>query len=84
MQQSLRGHALPENEQDARALRAQHALLFSSCLLCSRDLTAPDAASTPAGWRETQISGFCEPCFEAMMSESEGEGESENETNQGD
>lgn len=69
MRQSVRGHLLPESHEDALKLDKLNAMLFCVCVECGRSLTFADAASSHAGRRETQISGMCEPCFDALFEE---------------
>ena len=66
MKTSLKGHALPESAEDAAALASQNPM-FAVCSICGLSLSDPKAAYTTAGWRETQISGICEPCFDSLF-----------------
>lgn len=63
MKASLKGWLLPESHDDARELLRDGLLMFHHCGNCLQSLYRLGAASTPEGWRETQISGICEPCF---------------------
>ena len=72
MQQSLRGHALPESTAEAELLAMQGLLKFKTCMICRESLSSHRAAYSTAGWRETQISGTCEHCFDSMFKEDEG------------
>jgi hypothetical protein len=72
MRESLKGHMLPESYEDALALRQM--LLYPTCFKCKRSLSEPGAARTAAGWKETQISGMCEPCFDAVFADPPDEG----------
>jgi hypothetical protein len=60
---------LPDSCEDAQRLQAEGKLRFASCMDCRQSLAAATAATTPAGWRETQISGMCEPCFDNLFAE---------------
>lgn len=44
------------------------------CLSCGATFT-PENVHTAAGWRETQISGMCEDCFDELFAEPETEGD---------
>lgn len=46
------------------------------CLACGEAFTAKNA-HTAAGWRETQISGMCEDCFDELFAEPEGDDDDE-------
>ncbi len=39
---------------------------FYSCVKCSKPFTAQNVF-TRAGWRETQITGYCEKCFDNIF-----------------
>lgn len=67
MKPGLKGNLLPECRQDAEQLWGLGKLTFLRCMNCNRDLASAGAASSIAGWRETQISGVCESCFDAMF-----------------
>ena len=71
MTPSLRGHMLPESHKEAQRLQAEGKLHFASCADCRQSLATATAATTPAGWRETQISGMCEPCYDGLFADSE-------------
>jgi len=64
-------HMLPDSHSDASLLASENRLRFKTCRDCHKSLNSPHAAKTPAGWRETQISGMCEPCFDALFEEPE-------------
>lgn len=74
MHRGLKGQWLPESREDALKLFELHDMSFKVCFECGQALHLPEAASTAAGWRETQISGICEPCFDEMFDEGEGNG----------
>lgn len=73
MKPSLKGYPLPENAADARLLADNEQQMFGKCNICGILLSDPNAASTRNGWLETQISGTCEPCFDALFDEGEDE-----------
>ena len=56
---------LPESPEDFIALRDAGALRHHSCCMCKQPFT-PSSATSPAGWRDTQIVGICEPCFDKL------------------
>lgn len=39
-----------------------------SCVECDRAFSTENV-HTPAGWRETQMSGLCEDCFDRLFEE---------------
>lgn len=43
---------------------------FPYCICCGEEFSETNCF-TEAGWKETQISGYCERCFEAMFTEEE-------------
>lgn len=43
---------------------------FSNCIECKAPFTDKNTHST-AGWRETQMSGLCEDCFDAVFADME-------------
>jgi hypothetical protein len=76
MQESIvePGKDLPESEAEFKALQAAGKLKFTACLSCNHDFKTGDGKTkdygdvySPAGWRETQISGECETCFDALF-----------------
>lgn len=71
MKQGLKGNLLPENADEAKQLQQNGTARYSECVMCERNLGEPAAASTPAGWLETQISGLCEPCFDDLFEDEE-------------
>lgn len=64
METSLKGHMLPTSQQEFadNAIHMQHL----SCVFCRQPFTG-DNVLTRAGWKETQISGICESCFDQMF-----------------
>lgn len=43
---------------------------YMACLACSADFSDMNTR-TPEGWIETQISGYCEDCFDVICAEPE-------------
>lgn len=41
-------------------------ILYSQCIECKQPFTAKNC-HTRQGWAETQISGMCEDCFDALF-----------------
>ncbi len=72
MKQSLNGHQLPESFDEAQSLAQGRRLKFTHCEDCKLPLSNRQAAYSTAGWRETQISGLCEPCFDCTLKENFG------------
>ena len=69
MKTGFKDQLLPESAEDAAELARRQRQRFQHCMNCDVRLADPAAASSPAGWRETQISGTCETCFDAMFAE---------------
>lgn len=68
MKASLRGGLLPESEADYKRLESAGLLVFNLCRECE-DAFTPKNTHTCSGWAETQISGWCEDCFDALFKE---------------
>jgi hypothetical protein len=66
MDKSLKGHLLPTNEDEFASNAVD--MKFLRCIQCGSTFTA-DNVHTRLGWRETQITGFCENCFDNMFQE---------------
>lgn len=62
------GKQLPENFEELQQLASEGKLARRSCFTCGKPFT-PDNVRTAPGWRETQISGACETCFDQMFAE---------------
>jgi hypothetical protein len=71
MKLSLRGHQLPESVNDARELKYSGTLKYLKCSQCSVELYDATAATSAEGWRETQLSGMCESCFDQLFENDE-------------
>lgn len=67
MKQGLRGK-LPESAEDYDQLRRIGERRFRFCFHCKADFTGENVR-TPAAWKETQISGMCENCWDELFSE---------------
>jgi len=59
---------LPESPYEYLEADKQNRLLFRTCYCCGEPFS-PDNTHTAAGWRETQISGLCEDCFDLLVRE---------------
>lgn len=70
MTPSLRGGQLPDSLEDFLALASQNRLRYLRCVDCNAPFSLANVHS-PAGWRETQISGMCETCFDALFADDE-------------
>jgi len=57
---------LPESEMQFQALSAKGLALYCTCITCNHIFTGSNVKTT-MGWRETQISGICETCFDDMF-----------------
>lgn len=57
------GQFLPENRDDFQLLGRTRKLRYIACVKCARPFSSRNT-TTSAGWRETQISGYCETCFD--------------------
>ena len=66
MRESLKGGFLPESEEDFMHLRLAGRLRKTCCMDCKLDFSSSNT-HTSAGWAETQISGMCEDCFDALF-----------------
>jgi hypothetical protein len=60
----------PENIEEFRELAATSGRVFLKCIICSNPFTQANVM-TAAGWRETQISGFCEECYDSLFKDDE-------------
>lgn len=41
-------------------------MLFTTCIKCNEPFTDKNVF-TPAGWKEIQISGYCEKCYDEIF-----------------
>ena len=60
-----RGNYLPESEEDYATLLTAGEVLHTKCIYCAGAFSSANVF-THSGWRETQITGFCEECFNEM------------------
>lgn len=56
---------LPESAADFTDIERP---VFAKCVDCQRPFTQANVFTT-LGWRETQISGMCEACFDELFKE---------------
>jgi hypothetical protein len=68
MRQGLRGNPLPESEEDFKQVVSSMREQRLNCLECKTLFTEANVHSA-AGWRETQISGYCEDCYDELFKE---------------
>jgi len=59
-------HELPNSEMQYQALRAKGLAPYTTCLICNQAFTSANV-KTMLGWRETQITGYCESCFDKIF-----------------
>jgi hypothetical protein len=78
MRTNLRGHILPESEEEYKKLLALDLLQFMTCSLCNKSHLG--RTNTLMGWRETQISGYCEGCWNELMKPFTEEGDDDDST----
>ena len=64
METGLKGNPLPDNASDF----VSNVLSMKNlrCMSCGESFSE-DNVMTSLGWRETQISGFCEVCFDGLF-----------------
>ncbi len=70
MRTSLKGHKLPESYADFRLLLEHGLAQFENCRTCHKQFDRANTVSA-LGWAETQISGECEACFDALFNDEE-------------
>lgn len=70
---SIRGHLLPETEADFQQLKDLRKAQYLACYTCTKPFTS-ETVSTAAGWKETQISGMCEICYDDLFKDEEESG----------
>ena len=68
MNQTIR----PTSYREYLYLLAEHPsyLSYTHCISCTEPFTL-DNIKTSAGWKETQISGMCESCFDSLFHDEE-------------
>ena len=64
------GKLLPESPADFTLLLEAGIAHSIKCLRCNQPFS-PDNTKTAAGWRDTQISGVCEQCFDTICKDME-------------
>lgn len=67
MKQGLRGNLLPQSQAEFELLLADGNATFKKCCNCNHDFAG--RTHTLLGWQETQISGWCEECFDDAFAE---------------
>jgi len=70
---SIKGGLLPESEEDFKQLQGARGARWTTCFSCEAPF-GPGNTRSAAGWRETQISQFCEDCFNALFKDAEDSG----------
>jgi hypothetical protein len=70
MKQSIKGYWLPDNAEDMESLLISGTAMHKTCRYCKSAFTEANTHST-LGWWETQISGFCEDCFDKLFEDEE-------------
>lgn len=59
----------PKSFEEFKGILDTGNFILSYCMSCHQEFSSLNVFS-PTGWRETQISGLCEKCFdEAMLDE---------------
>lgn len=75
---NMKGQRLPETYEQFLQLKQnlQTVLGYSKApqfLFCTlptcRQAFSPENTKSPAGWRETQITGLCEACFDEIFAD---------------
>ena len=66
MEVGLRGNILPTSEKDFADY--YNRMRFSACMLCAKPFSSENVFSR-LGWRETQMTGFCEICFDKVTAD---------------
>ena len=61
---------LPESAEEFKELVGKDAFRFNVCVKCGHKFSGLNTHSS-AGWQETQISGYCEDCFDKLFQESD-------------
>lgn len=64
------GKKLPESEEEFQQLKQAGIAKYVACRTCKKEFSKLNTHST-LGWRETQITGDCEDCFDALFGEYE-------------
>lgn len=61
---------LPNSEQQFQALKGKGLIRYFKCENCKCEFSTLNIKS-PKGWIESQISGFCEDCFDRLFEDFE-------------
>lgn len=59
---------LPTSEEHYKQLKEAKAVAYINCVFCKKPFSG-DNVKTLLGWRETQITGSCETCFDNLFKE---------------
>lgn len=59
---------LPESFESFKELVYMDLVSFTGCIDCGQTFSTTNVYSV-AGWRETQLSGLCESCFDRITEE---------------
>jgi len=70
---SIKGGLLPESAEDFEQLQIARKARWTTCWSCEEPFS-PENTRTVKGWRETQISQYCENCFDALFKDAEDSG----------
>ncbi len=63
---------LPETWDEFQSLQSEGLIRHPTCCDCRQPFSPENVQSAP-GWRESQISGFCETCFDNLFLEGDEE-----------
>lgn len=69
MKTGLRGNQLPESPEDFQAIPPEQRR-WNTCCECGHCFSSGNTF-TPAGWRDTQIVGMCEKCYDLLFEETD-------------
>lgn len=61
---------LPSSEAQFQALKAKGLVSYYKCTMCSGEFSGLNIKSN-RGWQETQITGYCENCFDKIFEDFE-------------
>jgi hypothetical protein len=70
---SIKGGLLPESAEDFEQLQIARKARWVRCFSCEAPF-GPANTRSAAGWRETQISQFCEDCYDELFKDAEDSG----------
>jgi hypothetical protein len=63
---------LPQTEEQFKSCISTGHFQYSKCISCHSPFSSTNTHSD-MGWRETQLSGLCEDCFDSLCKEDEEE-----------